>query len=152
MPEKMNKAAIMKKVITTAAITVFLNIFIIYLGTLKAFHLGWAIGCTGIITFFGTLILTSFINFTSSEIINKACIRKAITAAFLAMYFVFVSLLCFEDTQITDVVIIQPVISHFTYLVGIVVIFYFASSSISDYLNKNIKNNTTEPSGETADK
>lgn len=151
MPEKSKKVTVMKKMVITAVITVFLNIIIIYLGTLKEFHLGWAIGSTGIITFFGTLILTSLFNATSSDIINKTCIRKAITASFLTMYFAFVALLCFEDTQITDVAIIQPVISHFTYLVGLVVVFYFASSSISDYLNKNTKNNSTMNTTENTD-
>lgn len=122
------------KIIITAIITVLVNIIIVQLGTLKSFHLGWAIGSVGIISFFGMLIITIFLNESKSDVLNKDNIRKSIAAAFLTMYFVFVSLLCFEDTQITDIEIVQPVISHFTYLVGLVVIFYFATSSISEYL------------------
>jgi hypothetical protein len=133
MAESNNKKSIVRIIITTL-ITVGINIFIVYLGTLRSFHLGWAIGCVGIISFFGMLIITIFLNQSKEDIINKDNMRMSITAAFLTMYFVFVALLSFEDTQITDIAIVQPVISHFTYLVGLVVVFYFASSSITEYL------------------
>ena len=113
----MAKQTPMVKIIVTAVITVFLDIALVYLGTLKQFHLGWAIGSAGIVTFFGMMILNAFLE-SGTDIFNKNCIRKSIAAGFLCMYFVFVALLSFEDTQITDVIIIQPMISHFTYLVG----------------------------------
>jgi len=134
---------VMFKVIITAVITVALDIAIVYLGTLEFFHLGWSIGCVGIISLFGMLVLSGFLNTNASSLLNTDNIRLALTAAFLSMYFVFVALLSFEDTQITDVIIIQPVISHFTYLVGLVVVFYFATSSISEYLK--IRDNSKSP-------
>ena len=139
MPNK----PVMFKVIITAVITVALDIAIVYLGTLEFFHLGWSIGCVGIISLFGMLVLSGFLNTNASSLLNTDNIRLALTAAFLSMYFVFVALLSFEDTQITDVIIIQPVISHFTYLVGLVVVFYFATSSISEYLK--IRDNSKSP-------
>lgn len=134
MSDSSNKSTL-KSIIITASITVIIDVFMVYLGTLKQFQLGWSLGSVGIVTFFGMLIIVSFAS-KQASIIGIDSIRKAITASFISMYFVFVSVICLEDTNITDVEIVQPVISHFTYLVGLVVAFYFASTSLSEYIKK----------------
>lgn len=152
MSEK-SKNAVMKKVIITAAITVFLDILIIFLGELESvkINLGWAVACVGIITFFGMLILTSFVH-SSGDYLSKTGIRQAITASFLAIYFSFVALLSFDNPDIQHLELIQPVISHFTYLVGLVVVFYFTSSSVSEYLNLKGNKKNDNPNVEPGDK
>ncbi len=120
-----------------AAAIVFLDMLVLHLGMSKVsvpyigiFQVTWSVSGIGVITFFGTLMLANYLS--GSADLNKGEIRKAITGSFIAVYFVLVSLLSFSELSSTDLA--ETIIGHFTYLVGIIVVFYFGSSTVRDYL------------------
>ena len=68
---------------------------------------------------------------------NSGEIRKAITGSFITVYLIFVPLVSFGTVSIT---LLKPVqaIENFTWIVGIVVIFYFLSRAVEEFVK--IKN------------
>ena len=96
----------------------------------------YSIGIIGIFTFIGTL---KSLNLLSGDThIEQGEIRKAITISFIVVYFSLLSLVILEDFGASYTGIFQTLIDHFTYLLGIVVVFYFGSRSVEEYL-KNKK-------------
>jgi hypothetical protein len=96
----------------------------------------YSIGIIGIVTFIGTL---KFLNLLSGDAhIEQGEIRKAITISFIVVYFSLLSLVILENFGRFYTGVFQTLIDHFTYLVGIVVVFYFGSRSVEEYL-KNKK-------------
>ncbi|ADE36571.1 hypothetical protein [Methanohalophilus mahii] len=116
-----------------AIIVGFLDILILYLGTIRPAHIGWAVASTGIITFLGTLMLINHLS--KSTDFDKGEVRKAMTGSFIVVYFSLVSLLTLTDIGISDTELAKTIIAHFTYLVGIVVVFYFGSRAVENYLD-----------------
>ncbi len=122
-----------------AAVIVFLDVLVLHLGISKisvpyigTFQITWSVSGIGVITFFGTLMLANYLS--GSADLNKGEIRKAITASFIAVYFVLVSLFSFSEFNPSNLA--ETIIGHFTYLVGIIVVFYFGSSTVRDLKGK----------------
>ncbi len=90
----------------------------------------WIFLGIGIVTFFGLLLLVNYMSGTSSY--NTGEIRKAVTGSFIIMYLIFVPLISFGTINIPIMGPNQAIVS-FTWIVGIVVIFYFVSRTIEEY-------------------
>ena len=89
------------------------------------------------------VLLTNILDNSESTAIRKEHVRKAIATSFITTYFMFLALLSFENNAQTNLVNNQssltPIISNFTYLVGVVIVFYFASGSVSEYIKYKSK-------------
>jgi hypothetical protein len=66
---------------------------------------------------------------------DKGEVRKTMTGSFIVIYFSLVSLLTLTDIGASDTELAKTIIAHFTYLVGIVVVFYFGSRAVENYLD-----------------
>lgn len=118
----------LQKAVIFSFIIVISNIVVLYLGTaFEQFSLIWSIGAIGAITFFGTLMLTNLLSRT--QFLNKGEMRKAIATSIIVVYFVLVAISTCKNCD-TNVVITDTMIGHFTYIVGIVIAFYFGSRAV----------------------
>ena len=71
--------------------------------------------------------------------------RKAITGSFITVYFVVVALLIFKGVDTVDTELSKTIIGHFTYLVGIIIVFYFGSRGVREYLKyRNLSKKSDE--------
>lgn len=86
----------------------------------------------GVITFLGILMLVNYLS--NSSALDKGEMRKAIAGSFIIVYFALVSLLTFTPEFFSDTELARAIIGHFTYLVGIIIVFYFGSRSVEEYL------------------
>ncbi len=131
-----------KKAVLMTIVIGALDILVLLLGTLKLFHIGWSVGSIGVITFLGILMLVNYLS--KSAALDKGEMRKAIAGSFIAVYFALVSLLTFTGFSPSSEKLAETIIGHFTYLVGIVVIFYFGSSAVREYLKMKKKGQNSE--------
>lgn len=115
-----------------AIIVGFLDIFVLYIGIIRPAYIGWAVAITGI-TFVGTLILINHLSKPTD--FDKREVRKAITCSFIVVYFSLVSLLTLTDIVVSDTELAKTIIYYFTCLVGNVVVFYFGSRAVENYLD-----------------
>lgn len=125
MENKRGRATIM------AIVIIVLDVLFLYLGASETFPITWSIGSVGIVTFFGILMLANYLS--EDDKLEKGEVRKSITGSFIAVYFTLVSLLTFTGFSPSGTETAKTIIGHFTYLVGIIVVFYFGSSVSREY-------------------
>ena len=113
-----------RRAVIMAGIIVFLDVLFLYLGTSKILHITWSVGSVGIVTFFGILMLANYLS--ESPALEKGEVRKSIAGSFIAVYFTTVSLLTFAELSVSETETAKMIVGHFTYLIGIIVVFYFA--------------------------
>ncbi len=119
-----------------ALLIVVLDILALALGTIiDAVPISLSIGCVGIITFIGVLTLSNYLS-GDPEFAKKE-MRKAIAASFTLVYLVFLALVVFSEDFLAETELAKTVVGHFTWIVGIIMIFYFGSRSLEEYLKKN---------------
>lgn len=121
-----------KKAFQMAILIGVLDILALLLGTLKLVHIAWSVGSIGVITFLGILMLVNYLS--GSPALDEGEMRKAITGSFVAVYFALVSLLTFGGFYPSGTELAKTIIGHFTTLIKIIVIFYFGSSGVREYL------------------
>ena len=92
----------------------------------------WMFIGLGTITFFGILLISSYLSGTSP--LNTGEIRKAITGSFVIIYFAFIPLVAFGSVNLPADEPIKTIITHFTWIVGAIVIFYFISRTVEEYV------------------
>jgi len=126
MKNKRGKTTLMAIIITV------LDILFLYLGASEILPITCSVGSVGIVTFFGILMLANYLS--GDEKLEKGEVRKSITGSFVAVYFTLVSLLTFTGFGPSETETAKTIIGHFTYLVGLIVVFYFGSSSVRQYL------------------
>jgi uncharacterized membrane protein HdeD (DUF308 family) len=97
--------------------TVFLRIFPLFV----------AMSGIGIITFLGILALTNLLS--EDPKISKGEIRKSITISSIFVYFTLISFVSFSDRTLYPE-LAKTVVSHFTYIIGIIIAFYFGSRAV----------------------
>jgi hypothetical protein len=114
------------KIITAIGLIdiIIIPLLVIFLGI----SLQWIFLGIGIVTFFGILLLVNYMSGTSSY--DSGEIRKAVTGSFITVYLIFVPLISFGTINIPS---LKP-IGSFTWIVGIIVIFYFVSRTIEEYV------------------
>ena len=99
--------------------------------TMLGIPLQWIFLGIGIVTFFGTLIIVNYMSGTAP--LNSGEIRKALTAAVITVYLSFVPLITFGSIQIPSDGAVKTIVVNFTWIVGIIIIFYFISRAIEEY-------------------
>ena len=106
---------------------ILLPLLITFLGV----PIQWIFLGIGIVTFFGILLLANYMSGTSAY--DTGEIRKAITGTFIIVYLMFVPLISFGSINIP---LINPTIAieSFTLIVGIIVILYFISRGIEEFV------------------
>ncbi len=118
-----------------ALLIVALDILALALATIiDAVPVALSIGCVGVITFVGMLTLTNYLSH-DPELAKKE-VRKAIAASFTLVYLVFLALVVFSEAPSADTELAKTVVGHFTWIVGIIIIFYFGSRSLDEYLKR----------------
>ena len=122
-----------------AAVTVFLDIFVLFLGThnIKGLSLSipWSVGSIGIITFVGILL---YVNYLSNDLeLSKREMRKAIAASLIAIYCTLVPLIIFELPELTDTQLglAKTAIVDFSWIIGAIIAFYFGSRSFDKWVD-----------------
>ncbi len=103
--------------------------------TLLGIPLQWIFLGIGVVTFFGTLIIVNYMSGTVQ--FNSGEIRKALTTSIITVYLIFVPLITFGTIQIPNDVVVKPIVENFTWIVGIIIIFYFVSRAIEEYARIN---------------
>jgi len=133
-----------KKAFLMAIVIGVLDILVLFLGTFELFHIAWSVGSIGVITFLGILMLVNYLS--ESTAFDKGEMRKAIAGSFIAVYFALVSLLTFTDFSPSDnTELAKTIIGHFTTLIEIIIVFYFVSSGVREYLKfKERRQNSKE--------
>lgn len=99
---------------------------------LLGLHMQWIFIGMGIVTFFGILLVANYMSGTSP--FDTGEVRKALTGAFITVYLTFVPIVTFEGANITGTST-NTVVTNFTWIVGAIVIFYFASRTVEAYVN-----------------
>lgn len=124
------------RIATLGAIAIIAaNIALLYL-FMSIDNLFAAIASIGIVTFIGVLALADYVSIEHS--ISTGEMRSAMTASITVVYLVMVAL-AFAGNP-SDASTASKVIEHFTWVMGIVVIFYFGSKGVLQYIEaRNIK-------------
>ncbi len=132
-----------RKASRIAVLIVLLDIIVLYLGTSTILNVSiiFSICSIGVITFIGLLMLVNSVS--ESRSFDKGEMRKAITGSFISVYFAVVALLMFKGVKTVDPDLSKTIIGHLTYLVGIIIVFYFGTSGVREFL----KNRKPENSG-----
>lgn len=81
---------------------------------------------------------------SESKRIDKGEMRKAITASFIVVYLTILSILTLMDDVITDTELTKTIIGHFTYVVGLIIVFYFGSRVAEEYIEKEKLNSKND--------
>jgi hypothetical protein len=114
-------------------------IIIFLIGIIDIYILNWQssifiVGVIGIITF--SFILIGLNVLTGNKKLCQGEMRKAITITFIVVYLALLALSTNIDVAKSYTGMFQIMIDHFTYLVGIVVVFYFGSRAVEKYIEK----------------
>lgn len=92
----------------------------------------WILIPIGIITFFGILLIANYMSGTSP--FDTGEVRKALTGSFVIIYFALIPLLTFGSLNLPADESIKTIITNFTWIVGAIVIFYFGSRAVEEYV------------------
>jgi len=125
-----------------AIVVGILDIVVLFLGTFRIFPIMWSVGSVGVITFLGILMLSNYLS--ESPKLDKGEMRKAIAASCIAVYFVLLSLLTFAGFSPSDTKIATTMVGHFSYIVGIVIVFYFGSRPVEKFIELREKSSELE--------
>jgi cation transport ATPase len=118
-----------------ATLVVVLDILALALGTIiQAVPVALSLGCVGIITFVGVLTLSNYLS--RDPALAKKEIRKAIAASFTLMYLALLALVVFGKVPSANTELAKTVVGHFTWIVGIIIVFYFGSRSVEEYVKR----------------
>lgn len=119
-----------------ALVVTALDILALALGTtIDAVPVALSIGCVGIITFVGMLTVSNYLS--RDPALSKNEMRKAIASAFTLVYLVLLALVFFGGLSSAESELARTIVGHFTWIVGIVIVFYFGSRPVEEYLKKN---------------
>jgi len=100
--------------------------------TLLGIPLQWIFVSIGLITFFGIILVVNYMSGTAP--LNTGEIRKALTVSFITVYFAFVPLMAFGAVKIPQNGQLQSIVTNFTWIIGAIIIFYFGSRSVEEYI------------------
>lgn len=92
----------------------------------------WIFISLGVITFFGILLIANYMS--GSSPINTGEVRKAIIGSFVIVYFALIPLLAFNSLRLPADQSTGTVITSFTVIVGVIVVFYFVTRAIEEYV------------------
>lgn len=102
------------------------------LSALFIIPIAWIFISIGLITFFGVVVIVNYMSGTSP--LDTGEIRKAVTVSFITVYFVFVPIVTFGSIRIPQDEPFKTIITNFTWIVGLIIAFYFGSRVIEEYV------------------
>lgn len=138
-----HKTAGLIGILTTLAILAIIGYAYVFPSFLS---LGLAIAGSGIIAYFGTLSAAN--RLSNSSNLDRGEYRKAITTSFVVVYFILLA--ANAVTGLDGVKLnLGNIIDNFTYLVGMIIGFYFTSSMVRDW--KQGSSNDYDFTGEYSD-
>ena len=118
-----------------ALFVVVLDILALALGTIiAAVPVALSVGCVGVITFVGVLTLSNYLSCDPE--LHKREMRKAIAASFTLVYLSLLPLILSGKTLSAETELAKTIVGHFTWIIGIIIIFYFGSRSVEEYLKR----------------
>jgi Uncharacterized conserved protein len=106
--------------------------------TLLALPLQWIYVSMGLVTFLGLILITNYMSGTSP--FNTGEIRKAITVSLITVYLAFVPLMAFGLVVFPMGNSAQTIVTNFTWLIGVVIILYFSTRPVEEYIKARYKN------------
>lgn len=106
--------------------------------TLLALPLQWIYVSMGLVTFLGVMLITNYMSGTSP--FNTGEIRKAITVSLITVYLAFVPLMAFGLVVFPMGNSAQTIVTNFTWLIGVVIILYFSTRPVEEYIKERYKN------------
>ena len=131
-----------------AFLVVVLDVLALALGTLTdTVPIALSLGCIGIITFIGVLMLTNYLSHDLA--LAKKEMRKALAASFTMVYLIFLALVVFGESSTVETETAKTIVGHFTWVVGVIITFYFGSRLLEDR-KKGVEKET--PKTESQDK
>ena len=133
-----------KKAGAIAVLIVVFDVIVLYLGTSNLLNISiiFSVCSVGVITFIGILMLVNAVSESSSFDMGE--MRKAITGSFIVVYFAVMALLVFRGVETVDNELSKTIIEHFTYLMGIIIVFYFGSRGVIEYLKYKNKTKNSD--------
>lgn len=117
--------------------TVFSSTLLLFLATFETgfnyrVSISWAFGSMSLIVFFGLYLISKKIY--SEGIEDSKSIKDAITGTMIAVYMMVITFYIFKEVPTQDTSLVQTIVAHFTYLVGIVIVSYFGSDALKSKL------------------
>jgi len=106
--------------------------------TLLGIPLQWLFVSIGLVTFFGIMLITNYMSGTSP--FNTGEIRKSIITSLTIVYLAFVPLISFGIFESSLGTSAQPIVNNFTWLIAAVIVLYFSTRPIEEYIKKVNKN------------
>lgn len=94
----------------------------------------WIIGATGIMTFFGMLMISSYHKKNFADHLDKGTMRDAITGSLVSVYFIILGFDMIKGSQTLS----DPILNNFSSVIIILIAFYFGSKAVTEIYN--IKN------------
>lgn len=136
----------MKKEGRLISMIVLANIIVLFLGT-NSYHsianisISWAFGSITLINFWGLYYVIK----THQEKRNreKDAMKSAIAGTFITIYIMMIVVYIFTDIPTADSEVVKEIIGHFTYLVGIVMVSYFGTEAVTEYIADNKRKSET---------
>jgi cation transport ATPase len=103
------------------------------------FPIYWFFISLGLVTFFGMVVVVNYMSGTAP--LNTGEVRKALTVAFIAVYFAMMPLMVFGGVQYLPGQPVTILVESFTALMAIIIGFYFGTRAIEKYVKakKNSK-------------
>jgi len=101
-----------------------------------------ALASVGIVTFLGVLALADYVSVEHS--VSTGEMRAAMTASITVVYLVMLAL-TFSGATLPD----SPIIEHFSWVVGVVIVFYFGSKGVLQYIDIMHRRNQQNSSNQT---
>lgn len=102
----------------------------IYVERLGRSPLAFAVAAEGVVFFLGVLMLGHFTALETGR--AESAMRHAIAAGFFASYVTLLGLYSFIE-EFTQAELARTLVNNFTYLMGIIVAFYFGSTALVEY-------------------
>ncbi len=131
------------KIATLGAIAIIsVNLALLFVFT-RIGGIFMALAGVGIVTFLGVLALADYVSIEPS--VSTGEMRSAIASSIVVLYLVVIAL-TFSGQVPAETAIATTLINNFTWVVGIVVVFYFGSKGVLQYieLTKDVKAKTKE--------
>jgi hypothetical protein len=102
--------------------------------TILGIPLQWIFVSMGLVTFFGVMLIANYMSGTSP--FNTGEIRKAVTVSLITVYLAFVPLVAFGIFEFPGGASAQTIITNFTWIIGAVIVLYFSTRPLEEYINK----------------
>jgi hypothetical protein len=92
----------------------------------------WIFVSMGLVTFLGILLIVNYMSGTSP--FNTGEIRKALTVSLVTVYLAIVPLMTFGMITLPLGTSAQTVVTNFTWLIAVIIVLYFTTRPIEDYI------------------